>query len=149
MLCFTMGYRKCPRHNCQLLLVRPGSPSNTWFLGPSRVHNPNGISIGTAASVALTVVSNRQTMMLQAACKLYAMVHPSICLSHHSPAAAAGLLLSGTRYRMLPSAQWQMHHIHIYMQTLDNVHNSPAQGLNLRRRSTALGSTCGQCHADS
>jgi len=22
------------------------TPSNTWFLGPTRIHNPNGISIG-------------------------------------------------------------------------------------------------------
>jgi len=31
-----------------------GSPSNTWFLGPTRVLNPNGISIGSAVFVQMT-----------------------------------------------------------------------------------------------
>ena len=148
-LCFTMGYRKCPRQNCQLLLVRPGSPSNTWFLGPSRVHNPNGISIGTAASVALTVVSNRQadndaTGRMKALCN-----GPSVHLSVPSFAcrccgfAAEWHAISNAAQCSVADAP----HTHIYMQTLDNAHNS--QGLNLRHRSTALGSTCGQCHADS
>ena len=26
---------------------RSGPPANTWFLGPTRVHNPNGIAIGS------------------------------------------------------------------------------------------------------
>jgi len=37
---------------------------NTFFLGPTRlttVHNPNGISIGSAVFAGLTVVTNRQT----------------------------------------------------------------------------------------
>jgi len=38
-----------------------GSGPNTWFLGPTRVHNPNDISIGSSVSAGLTVVSNRQT----------------------------------------------------------------------------------------
>ena len=29
-------------------------PSNTWFLGPIRAHNPNGISIGSAVFAQLT-----------------------------------------------------------------------------------------------
>jgi len=53
---------------------------------------------------------------------------PSVCLSHHSTSAAAGLLLSAVlagdiyRQRRSPGAQ---------------------------RRSTALSSKCGQCHVDS
>ena len=30
------------------------TPSNTWFLGPTHVHNPNGISIGSSVSEGLT-----------------------------------------------------------------------------------------------
>ena len=36
-------------------------PPNVWLLGPTRVHNPSGISIGSAIFAGLTVVSNRQT----------------------------------------------------------------------------------------
>jgi len=35
--------------------------SNTWFLGPTRVLNPNGISIGSAIIAGLTTVTDRQT----------------------------------------------------------------------------------------
>jgi len=38
---------------------RTGPPSITWFLGPTRVLNPNGISIGSAIFAGLTVT--RQT----------------------------------------------------------------------------------------
>jgi len=38
-----------------------GLPSNTWFLGPTRVLNPNGISIGSAVFVGLSTVTDRQT----------------------------------------------------------------------------------------
>jgi len=37
------------------------SPSNTCFLGPTRVHIPNGISIGSAVFARLTIVTDRQT----------------------------------------------------------------------------------------
>jgi len=30
------------------------TPSNTWFIGPIRAHNPNGISIGSAVFAQLT-----------------------------------------------------------------------------------------------
>jgi len=44
-LYFTMG-RPFPQ-DCPLpWAIR--TPSNTWFLGPTRVHNPNSISIGSA-----------------------------------------------------------------------------------------------------
>jgi len=36
-----------------------GSPSNTCFLGPTRVHIPNGTSIGSAVFVRLRTVTNR------------------------------------------------------------------------------------------
>jgi len=35
--------------------------SNTWFLGPTRVLNPNGISIGSAVFAGLTTVTDRET----------------------------------------------------------------------------------------
>jgi len=38
-----------------------GSPSNTWFPRPTRVLNPNGISIGSAVLAGLTSVTERQT----------------------------------------------------------------------------------------
>jgi len=37
------------------------TPSNTWFLKPTRVLNPNGISIGAAVFAGLTSVADRQT----------------------------------------------------------------------------------------
>jgi len=36
-----------------------GSPSNTWFPGPTGVLNPNGISIGSAVLAGLTSVTDR------------------------------------------------------------------------------------------
>jgi len=36
-------------------------PSNTWFLGPTRVHNSNDISIHSAVSAGLTIVTDRPT----------------------------------------------------------------------------------------
>jgi len=37
-----------------------GPPSNTWFSGTTRVHNLNGISIGSAVFAGLTSVTDRQ-----------------------------------------------------------------------------------------
>jgi len=37
------------------------TPSNTWFHGPTRVINPNDISIGSAVFAELTTVTDRQT----------------------------------------------------------------------------------------
>jgi len=36
-------------------------PQNTWFLGPTRLSPPNGISIGSVVFAGLTNVTNRQT----------------------------------------------------------------------------------------
>jgi len=38
-----------------------GHPSNTWFLGLTRVLNPNGISIGLTVFPGLITVTDRQT----------------------------------------------------------------------------------------
>jgi len=38
-----------------------GSPSNTWFPGPTRDHIPNDISISSAVFAGLTSVTDRQT----------------------------------------------------------------------------------------
>ena len=37
------------------------TPSNTWFPGPTRLLNPNGMSIGSAVFAGLTSVTDRQT----------------------------------------------------------------------------------------
>jgi len=44
-----------------LLSMGIWTPSNTWFTGSTRLHNPNGVSIGSAVFVGLTIVTNRQT----------------------------------------------------------------------------------------
>jgi len=38
-----------------------GLQSNTCFLGPTRVHNPNGTSIGSAVFAGFTIVTDRLT----------------------------------------------------------------------------------------
>jgi len=38
-----------------------GPPSNTSFIGPNQVHNPHGISIGSAAFAKHTIMTDRQT----------------------------------------------------------------------------------------
>ena len=38
-----------------------GPLSNTWFLGPTQVRNPNGMSIGSAVFAELTIVIDRPT----------------------------------------------------------------------------------------
>jgi len=38
-----------------------GASGSPWFLGPIRVHNPNGIWIGSAVFAGLTSVTDRQT----------------------------------------------------------------------------------------
>ena len=41
-----------------------GPTYNTWFLGLTRVLNPNGILIGAAVFAGLTTVTDRQTTLL-------------------------------------------------------------------------------------
>jgi len=55
---FTMG-RPFPQ-NCPFPWGILTGPSNTWFPGPTRVLNPNGISIGSAVFAGLTCVTDRQ-----------------------------------------------------------------------------------------
>jgi len=47
-------------HNC-LFIWGIWTPSNTWFLEPSWVHNPNSISIGSAVFAALMIVTDQPT----------------------------------------------------------------------------------------
>ena len=47
-----------------LAMVGSRPTSNTWFLGPTRVHSRKGISIGSAFLAGLTVAADRQTMLL-------------------------------------------------------------------------------------
>jgi len=56
---FTMG---CP-FPLKIALSHRGIwvPSNACFLGRTRLHNPNGISIGSAVFAGLTTVSGRST----------------------------------------------------------------------------------------
>jgi len=44
-----------------LPIVGSGPPYNSWFPGPARAQNPNGISIGALVFAGLTSVSDRQT----------------------------------------------------------------------------------------
>jgi len=62
-LYFTMG-RPFPEKKLPLPMGGSGFPSNTWFPGPSRVLNPNGILIGSAVFAGLTSVTDRQTTLL-------------------------------------------------------------------------------------
>jgi len=57
---FTMG-RPFPPSKLPLRMGGAEPPSNTWFPGPTRVLNPNGISIGSAVFAGLTTVKDRQT----------------------------------------------------------------------------------------
>jgi len=52
--------RPFPPQNCPFPW-RSGPPSNPWFLGPTRILNPNGISIGAAVFAGLTSVADRPT----------------------------------------------------------------------------------------
>jgi len=47
--------QNCPSHGGS------GSPSNTWFLGCTRAHNPNGVSIGSSVFAGISTVTDRQT----------------------------------------------------------------------------------------
>jgi len=47
--------------DCSLKIAFRWNLSNTWFLGPTQVHIPNGIAIGLATSAGHTVVTDKQT----------------------------------------------------------------------------------------
>jgi len=50
-----------PAQNCPQSNMWLPEQSNTWFPGPTRVLNPNGISIGSAVFVWLTSVTDTPT----------------------------------------------------------------------------------------
>ena len=56
-----MLYNECP-YAFPLKIApsygRSGPSSNTWFLGPARVLNPNGISTGAAIFAGFTSVTD-------------------------------------------------------------------------------------------
>jgi len=58
-----MGTPPFPHQNC-LFPWGIWTPSSTWFPGPTRVLNANGISIGSAVFARLTSVTDRQTTLL-------------------------------------------------------------------------------------
>jgi len=46
---------------CPFPGVFPGFPPRSWFVGGNQVHRPDGISVGSASSAQLAVVTNRHT----------------------------------------------------------------------------------------
>jgi len=58
---FTLQPRTAPRCRALPFPGRSGPSPNAWFLGATRVHNPNGISIGSAVFAQLMVMTNRHT----------------------------------------------------------------------------------------
>jgi len=57
---FTVG-RPLPSKLATFSHQGSGPPSNTWFLGPTRDHNPNDIWIGLAGFAGLMIVNHRYT----------------------------------------------------------------------------------------
>jgi len=53
-------YAPFPPQNCPFPWRNLDPTSNTWFLGPTQVLNPNGISIGSAVFAGLTSVTDWQ-----------------------------------------------------------------------------------------
>ena len=64
--------------NCPLTCV--DLESNTWFLGPTRVHSPNIVSISSAASARLTTVTDHAT--------------PSVATGHIYIVLSCGLVIT-------------------------------------------------------
>ena len=50
-----------PPQNCLLPCGDLDSPSDTWFLGPTEVHNPKGISVCSVIFATFAIVTDRQT----------------------------------------------------------------------------------------
>ena len=53
-----MSGQALPHQNCPFPWGM-WTPSNTWFVALNRVHNPNGISIGSAVSAGLVTMTDR------------------------------------------------------------------------------------------
>jgi len=58
---YTLQWAALSDSKLPLLIGGSGPPSNTWFLGPIQVLNPNGISIDSEVFAGLTTVTDRQT----------------------------------------------------------------------------------------
>ena len=58
--------RTFPLQNYTPSRGRSGLPSNSWFLGPTRVLNSKGISIGSAVFVGLTIATDRRITAITA-----------------------------------------------------------------------------------
>jgi len=54
-----------PPNKMSIRVWKCGPPSNTWFPVPTRVHIPNGISIGSVVFAGLTIVTDRLTDRLR------------------------------------------------------------------------------------
>jgi len=57
----TLQWAAPSRSKLLLLMGGSGPRPNIWFLGPTRVLNPNGISIGSAYFAGFTGVTDRQS----------------------------------------------------------------------------------------
>jgi len=57
----TLGQNLSSPSKLPLSIGGSGLPSNSWFPGPTRANNPNGILIGSAVFAGLTSVTDRQT----------------------------------------------------------------------------------------
>jgi len=62
--CKNINYQTCPGMYWAgpFRVCRSGHQSSTRFLGTIRVHNQNGISIGSAIFAGLTIITDRQTI---------------------------------------------------------------------------------------
>ena len=58
---FDEGPHRRDAPKCQFPSGSGPSPNNTWFVGPARIHTPNGVSIGSSVFVGLIIVTNRHT----------------------------------------------------------------------------------------
>jgi len=56
---YTLQWAAPPPSKLSFRMGGSGLPSKTWFLGPTWVYNPNGISIGSVVFAGLT--TDRQT----------------------------------------------------------------------------------------
>jgi len=52
------------RFSCFCQVAPMCTPSNTFFLGPTRVHNPKGVSIASAVFAGYTIMTDRQATLL-------------------------------------------------------------------------------------
>jgi len=58
-LYFTMGFSETPKMAPYKWRIQ--APSETWFVGDTKVQNANGMSIGSSISAQTALVTDRQT----------------------------------------------------------------------------------------